>query len=261
MKSKRELSSKQKQKLVTALLTCQSVSDRNTRDAIVDDLRDEIKNRILRSPVDQVDVRNIVTRCSGYHNGIEELIETVRFFEGNSTAMKQVDQVWLSPIPRFAKVMRALGQHLSSVYSWLRRIPRLVWRIVVGIRVVPILAAILLALLIAMLSKGSAPRPAMTLNIYLNGESSQDERLLTRHEQSIRVEAEVLRNGTPVPPSMFQYAWSLNPSDNLNRAQDWSKAYAIHYYLPLRHQHQTLTVRVRGAGQQWSRSVRFDIQE
>lgn len=83
-----------KRRLVEALLACPTVSNRNTRDTVVNDLSVDIKTNIQRSGVDRVDVSNIVTACLNYANGVQELIEAVRFYEGNSISMQKVDGLW-----------------------------------------------------------------------------------------------------------------------------------------------------------------------
>ncbi|MCI5126913.1 MAG: caspase family protein [Candidatus Electrothrix sp. AUS3] len=82
-----------KGKLVNALLTCPCMRHRDTRDAIVDELPDNIKNTIQRNTTDKVDVRNIVTRCLDFKHGFHELIKTVRDYEGDSLGMQQVDSI------------------------------------------------------------------------------------------------------------------------------------------------------------------------
>ena len=89
-----QMNRKQKAELVRALLACPTMSDRNTRDAVVNDLPDDIKNNIQRNPSDRIDVNNIVTRCLHYPNGVRELIEIVRDYEGASIGMQKVDGVW-----------------------------------------------------------------------------------------------------------------------------------------------------------------------
>lgn len=84
----------QKKKLVDALLACSTMSNRHTRDVVVDELRSDIKNGIQRSDTDRVDVNNIVTRCANFAGGIEELIEVVHEFEGNSSPMQEVSTIW-----------------------------------------------------------------------------------------------------------------------------------------------------------------------
>jgi len=88
-----QMGRKQKQELVDALFACPTMSNRHTRDAVVNDLPDDIKRSVQRNSVDLVDAANIVTRCLNHANGIEELIEIVRFYEGDSIPMQRVDEL------------------------------------------------------------------------------------------------------------------------------------------------------------------------
>jgi len=66
------------------------MSYRAGRDAVVDGLRDEICRNIQRENVDKVDCYNICLTCLNYPGGLEELIQQIGFFEGNSFAMKRL---------------------------------------------------------------------------------------------------------------------------------------------------------------------------
>lgn len=88
------IGSADKRALVEALLACPTVGNRNTRDTVLNDLPSDVKVNIRRNDVDRVDVSNIVTACLNYTNGIHELIEAVRFYEGNSIPMQKVDAIW-----------------------------------------------------------------------------------------------------------------------------------------------------------------------
>lgn len=87
------LSGSQKRQLIEALLACPTVSNRGMRDTVVNDLPSDIKMNIRRNDVDRIDVANLVTACLNYTNGLSELIESVRFYEGNSLPMQQLDRV------------------------------------------------------------------------------------------------------------------------------------------------------------------------
>ena len=90
---KRQLTPQSKMQLVTALLACPSLEDRQTRNDIVSNLPDAIKGNIKRSDTARVDVINIVNTATNYANGLEELITWVRFYEGESLSMQAVDQL------------------------------------------------------------------------------------------------------------------------------------------------------------------------
>lgn len=90
---KRQLTPQSKMQLVTALLACPSMDDRQTRNDIVNNLPDAIKSNIKRSDTARVDVINIVNTAANYANGLEELITWVRFYEGESLSMQAVDEL------------------------------------------------------------------------------------------------------------------------------------------------------------------------
>jgi len=83
----------QKAELVDALLACDNMRNRDTRNTIVDDLPVDIRSNIQRNPGNRVDVINIVNTCLNYPNGIDELIRFVRFYEGDSSAMRALDRL------------------------------------------------------------------------------------------------------------------------------------------------------------------------
>ncbi|MBV7335608.1 hypothetical protein KFU94_46660 [Chloroflexi bacterium TSY] len=68
------------------------MNDRNTRDTIVDALPSDIKNGVRRHSSDRVDVVNLVNTALNYPNGLEDLIEILRWFEGDSLSMQEVDR-------------------------------------------------------------------------------------------------------------------------------------------------------------------------
>jgi len=84
------LSTTQKAHLVTKLLECSAMKDRDTRDAIVNELPSDIKHMINRHNSDRVDVNNIVSRCLDFNDGIATLIMIVENFEGKTVNMDQI---------------------------------------------------------------------------------------------------------------------------------------------------------------------------
>ena len=74
--------------LTTALLECVSMRDQATRDAIVDMLPDELSAGIKRSRSARLDTTNILKVCLGRPGAMAELFASLRFFEGNSFAMR-----------------------------------------------------------------------------------------------------------------------------------------------------------------------------
>ncbi|MCP4106640.1 MAG: hypothetical protein GY749_14070 [Desulfobacteraceae bacterium] len=80
-------------RITEALLSCSSVRDRGTRDAIVEELPHDIRMNIPRHDFIKVDVLGIVGRCMDFNGGLKKLIEIVRFFEGDSECMKIIDDL------------------------------------------------------------------------------------------------------------------------------------------------------------------------
>jgi hypothetical protein len=89
------LSVQQKLKLVEVLLACPSMQDRQLRETIVRDLQDDIKNNIKHVDTARPDVMNIVSTALNYTNGLESLIQLVRFYESNSLGAQTVNEMYL----------------------------------------------------------------------------------------------------------------------------------------------------------------------
>jgi len=82
-----------KMTLAKSLLRCPTVLDRQNRDAIVNDLPEEIRLGVSRSDSALLDVQNIIGLALNYEGGLDAFIEGVRLFEGNSLPMAEVDRV------------------------------------------------------------------------------------------------------------------------------------------------------------------------
>jgi hypothetical protein len=88
------LSARLKRQLIQALLACPTIGDRHTRDTVVSELPTDVRSNIRRNTADRVDVSNIVTACMHYEGGLSALIESVRFYEGDSIPRRDLDAVW-----------------------------------------------------------------------------------------------------------------------------------------------------------------------
>ncbi len=88
-----QLMPQQKRQLVDALLGCPTMQSRQGRDTVVEDLRADIKNNVERNSAPRLDVNSIVSTALVYAGGLQELIETVRSYEGGSLPMAEVDRV------------------------------------------------------------------------------------------------------------------------------------------------------------------------
>lgn len=79
--------------LVGALLKCPSIKNPNRRNAVVDNLRDDIRENVERDDSARADVYNIVTTALSYEGGLQELVESVRNFDVDTAEMAEVDHV------------------------------------------------------------------------------------------------------------------------------------------------------------------------
>ncbi len=82
------------QDLITALLKCSYIKDRERREVIINALPHDIKHNITRNTADKVDVSNLVEACLNYPNGLQELIAALEYYEGPTSiplqALKQL---------------------------------------------------------------------------------------------------------------------------------------------------------------------------
>lgn len=88
-----QLTPQQKRPLVDALLGCPTMQARQSRDTVVEDLRADIRNNVERHSAPRLDVNSIVSTALVYAGGLQELIETLRNYEGDSLPMAEVDRV------------------------------------------------------------------------------------------------------------------------------------------------------------------------
>jgi len=109
---------KQKQELVEALLKCRSLAEQDRRDAVVNDLPDDIRTRIRRSDVPQLDVTNAVDTCLEFPDGLNILVKIVHRYEGDSIPMRKVSEVLSGPAPRpgLPSSSRAYVEHDDDVW-------------------------------------------------------------------------------------------------------------------------------------------------
>lgn len=104
-----------KSALVNALLRCHPISDRHTRDSIIDDLPDGIGGRIPRHAVDRTDVMNVISVCVNYPNGLTTLLEIVRWHEGDSIAMQAVDEMVVCLTPLLETQRQSRTEHATHI--------------------------------------------------------------------------------------------------------------------------------------------------
>jgi hypothetical protein len=85
-----KLSAAKVRELAAALLECSSMRDASTRDAIVDMLPGNLAAGIKRSKSDRLDTTNILKACLAQPGAAAQLLTSLRFFEGDSFAMRAV---------------------------------------------------------------------------------------------------------------------------------------------------------------------------
>lgn len=77
--------------LVDKLLACPTMSDRHSRDSVVNMLDKQVANSITRSPIDKWDVTHIVKTCLNHPGQLRALIKIVEYYEGDSLPMKALN--------------------------------------------------------------------------------------------------------------------------------------------------------------------------
>ena len=69
------------------------MSNKGTRDTVVDPLPDDIKGNIGRGSAYREDVLNIVNTVLNYEDGLQALIEILRRLEGDSLSLRELDRL------------------------------------------------------------------------------------------------------------------------------------------------------------------------
>lgn len=83
----------EKRTLAQALLQCDAMSSRATRETVVGCLPAQIRQRIRYGPNDLIDAINIVAAAANFPDGLPQLINCVRQFEGETYAMQDVERL------------------------------------------------------------------------------------------------------------------------------------------------------------------------
>ena len=81
-------------KWTETLLTRSAVRDRKRRDAIVDELSEDIRARILRHETDHSDVMSVLKCVSEFESGMVQLIKIVRVYEGPTQPMQDIEKLY-----------------------------------------------------------------------------------------------------------------------------------------------------------------------
>lgn len=81
-----------KRKLLKVLLACPCISEKESRQTVIKQLRDDIKNKVKQNSKASVEVTELIDTCLDYPGGLEELVEIVHDFERNSFQIQAVFQ-------------------------------------------------------------------------------------------------------------------------------------------------------------------------
>ncbi|GAB4115401.1 MAG: hypothetical protein Fur005_47350 [Roseiflexaceae bacterium] len=78
-------------KLADLLLGIPSFADPNTRNTMLDMLEPAVRNSVIRHPSPRIETLNIVRTVLNYPNGLESLLEAIRWIEADSLPMRKLD--------------------------------------------------------------------------------------------------------------------------------------------------------------------------
>lgn len=93
-KGEKQWSFKDRKKIVDALLLCKTMSDPDARKTIVEHLKPGISGAIRVNERADIHVANIVNTCIAFEGGLEDLLEVVESFEGETVAMQNLKQLF-----------------------------------------------------------------------------------------------------------------------------------------------------------------------
>ena len=82
-----------------AFLQCDSVRDRDKRNDVILQLRPDIANNINRNRDNNTDVLNLINTSRNYKGGLFEVLRIIKFFEGDSLAVKALRETISNMLP------------------------------------------------------------------------------------------------------------------------------------------------------------------
>jgi hypothetical protein len=82
-------------RITDALLEIPSITDTDARNAIIGMLPNPLRDSIPRSPVPRIQAYNVVRTSFHYEHGLRDLVRAVRFVDGGSLPMRQLDDLIL----------------------------------------------------------------------------------------------------------------------------------------------------------------------
>jgi hypothetical protein len=78
--------------LIDAMQLMPSFGDYNARNSIINALRPSIRGAIARSPIARIEILNTIQTAANYTGGLAELRSVLRTIEGDSDAMRHLDE-------------------------------------------------------------------------------------------------------------------------------------------------------------------------
>ena len=78
---------------VEALLDCDCMKTVNSRNSVIQDLPADIQQRRRARGTSKEDVDELVRVCAQFPDGLEQLLQRVKYFEGESYAWKKLDKI------------------------------------------------------------------------------------------------------------------------------------------------------------------------
>jgi len=89
-----ELDINSRSKLVEALFSCDCMKSLQSRSRVIQKLPSEIQQKISAGGNNKQDVDDTLDSCLQFEDGMERLLEVVKYYEGNSFAWQKLEEVW-----------------------------------------------------------------------------------------------------------------------------------------------------------------------
>jgi len=104
------------EELKSAFLECAPMRSRTGRDVIISGLSRGLQEKIERDDDEDMDITNLIVACIRKSDYMEELIEMVHYFEGDSPRIDRIGKIWLNIKPPVSRIIRFL---LAIAGIWL----------------------------------------------------------------------------------------------------------------------------------------------
>src|SRR5262245_7715436 len=98
------LETKDRFRLIDALLQCDCLKTPASRDAVAQSLPNQINGKIKRFPDAKMDVNSILNACLQFDDGVARFIETIRYFENEKSKPWQAVERIINEIAEAAQI-------------------------------------------------------------------------------------------------------------------------------------------------------------